>query len=257
VTLTPADARAAGTNPARVAFDGRVQTANGTARMAQPVAGLRNARRQAHDQLVSVDPQRQALIRRAFRLEWLSVGWMAVEAAVAVASGIAARSVTLVAFGLDSVIELASAGVLIWRLSAELRFGREVSEGAERVARRIAGGLLFALAAYVVAAAGWSLRRAEGEAFSWPGLAIALLSIPIMLVLAHRKLALADQLGSRALRADAAESVACLWLSVVVVAGLLAQLAFGAWWIDAVTSLAIVWFLVNEGREAWEIEEYD
>ena len=99
--------------------------------------------------------------------------------------------------------------------------------------------------------------RGEGEAFSWPGLAVALLSIPIMLVLARRKLALADQLGSQALRADAAESIACLWLSVVVVVGLVAQLAFGACWIDAVTSLAIVWFLVEEGREAWETEEDD
>ncbi|MGC1887684.1 MAG: cation transporter [Stellaceae bacterium] len=195
------------------------------------------------------------MIRQAFRLEWVTIGWMAIEAAVAVASGIAARSITLVAFGLDSVIELASASVLIWRLSQELRFGREVSEVAERVARRIAGGLLFALAAYVIVAAGWSLWRGEGEGFSWPGLTVALLSIPVMLVLARRKLALADQLGSRALRADAAESVACLWLSVVVVLGLLAQLASGAWWIDAVTSLAIVWFLFKEGREAWEGEE--
>ena len=207
--------------------------------------------------MVDADPQRQRLIQRAFRLEWLSVGWMAIEAVVAVASGIAARSITLVAFGLDSVIELASAGVLIWRLRTELRFGREVSEAAERIARRIAGGLLFALAAYVVAAAGWSVWRGEGEAFSWPGLAIALLSIPIMLMLARRKRALADQLGSRALRTDAAESVACLWLSVVVVVGLVAQLTLGAWWIDAVTSLAIVWFLVKEGREAWEAEEGD
>jgi divalent metal cation (Fe/Co/Zn/Cd) transporter len=182
---------------------------------------------------------------------------MAVEAAVAIASGIAARSITLIAFGLDSVIELASAGVLIWRLSAELRFGREVSEAAEKIARRIAGGLLFALAAYVVVAAGWSLWRGEDEAFSWPGLAIALLSIPIMLVLARRKLALADQLSSAALRADAAESLACLWLSLVVVLGLGAQLAFGARWIDAVTSLAIVWFLVKEGREAWQGEADD
>jgi divalent metal cation (Fe/Co/Zn/Cd) transporter len=197
------------------------------------------------------------LIRQAFRLEWVTIGWMAIEAAVAVASGIAAHSITLIAFGLDSVIELASAGVLIWRLSHELRFGREISERAETIARRIAGGLLFALAAYVVLAAGWSLRRGGGEAFSWPGLAVALLSIPIMLVLARRKLALADQLGSRALRADAAESIACLWLSVVVVVGLLAQLAFRAWWIDSVTSLAIVWFLVKEGREAWESEEDD
>ena len=205
--------------------------------------------------MAGVDPQRQILIRQAFRLEWLTVGWMAVEAAVALASGIAARSITLIAFGMDSVIELASAGVLIWRLSLELRFGREISEAAERSARRIAGGLLFLLAAYVVAAAGWSLWRGEGEGFSWPGLAIALLSIPIMLVLARRKLALADQLGSAALRADAAESVACLWLSLVVVVGLVAQLAFGAWWIDAATSLAIVWFLVKEGREAWESED--
>jgi divalent metal cation (Fe/Co/Zn/Cd) transporter len=207
-------------------------------------------------QLLIVDPQRQTLIRQAFRLEWFSVGWMAIEAAVAVASGIAARSITLVAFGLDSVIELASAGVLIWRLSTELKFDREVSEEAERIARRIAGGLLFALATYVVVAAGWSLWRGGGEAFSWPGLAVALLSIPIMLVLARRKLALADQLGSRALRADAAEAVVCLWLSVVVI-DLVAQLAFGAWWIDAVTSLAIVWFLVKEGREALEVEEDD
>jgi divalent metal cation (Fe/Co/Zn/Cd) transporter len=207
--------------------------------------------------LVEVNRQRRKLVRQAFRLEWLTIVWMAVEATVAIASGIAAHSITLIAFGLDSVIELASAGVLIWRLSNELKYGREVSERSERIARRIAGGLLFALAAYVVAAAGWSLRRGRGEAFSWPGLAIALLSIPVMLLLARRKLALADALGSAALRADAAESIACLWLSLVVVAGLAAQLAFGAWWIDTVTSLAIVWFLVKEGREAWEAEEDD
>jgi divalent metal cation (Fe/Co/Zn/Cd) transporter len=207
--------------------------------------------------LVDNDPKRQRLIRQAFRLEWLSVGWMAIEAAVAIASGIGAHSITLIAFGLDSVIELASGGVLVWRLSTELRFGREVSEGAERIARRIAGGLLFALAAYVVAAALWSLWGGEGEGFSWPGLAIALLSIPIMLVLARRKLTLADQLGSRAVRADAAESIACLWLSIVVVVGLVAQLAFGTWWIDAATSLAIVWFLIKEGREAFDTQAGD
>ena len=158
---------------------------------------------------------------------------------------------------LDGVIELASAGILIWRLSSELRFGREVAESAERIARRIAGGLLFALAAYVVVAAGRSMWRGEDTASSWPGLAVAVLAIPIMLVLARRKLALADQLGSRAMRADAAESLACLWLSLVVVVGLVADFAFGAWWIDPVTSLAIVWFLVKEGREAWEAEKLD
>ena len=196
------------------------------------------------------DPQRERLIRRAFRLEWLTIGWMAVEAVVAVRSGVAAGSLSLTAFGLDSVIELASAGVLIWRLSSELRDGRERSEAAERLARRIAGGLLLALAFYVVAAAGWSLWRGRGQAFSAPGLAVALLAIPIMLILAQRKRALAMELGSRALRADAAEGVACLWLSLVVVASLVAQLALGWRWIDAAASLAIVWFLVKEGREA-------
>lgn len=196
------------------------------------------------------DAQRELLIRRAFRLELLTIGWMAVEAVVAVWSGVAAHSLSLTAFGLDSVIELASAGVLIWRLSSELRDGRERSEAAERIARRIGGGLLLALAFYVVAAAGWSLWRGRGQAFSAPGLAVALLAIPIMLFLARRKRALASELGSRALRADAAEGVACLWLSLVVVASLVAQLALGWRWIDALASLAIVWFLVKEGREA-------
>ncbi|MGH7030675.1 MAG: cation transporter, partial [Stellaceae bacterium] len=177
------------------------------------------------------DGQRGQLIRQAFRLEWLSIAWMAIEAAVAITSGMAAHSLSLTAFGLDSVIELASAGVLIWRLSSELRLGREMSEIAEQTARQIAGGLLLALAVYVVAAAGWSLWRGEGQAFSWPGLAVSLLAMPVMLWLARRKRALAEQLGSRALRADAAESVACLWLSLVVVVGLIAQAALGAWWI--------------------------
>ena len=72
-----------------------------------------------------------------------------------------------------------------------------------------------------------------------------------MYVLSRQKLALAEQLGSRALRADAIESITCGWLSFVVVIGLLAQLALGAWWVDSVASLAIVYFLIKEGREAW------
>src|SRR5215472_15685646 len=100
---------------------------------------------------------RTQLIRDAFRLEWLTIGWMVVEAVVALASGIAAGSLVLVAFGLDSVIELMSAGVLVWRLSVELRDCRASSENAERIASRIGGSLLFALAAYVIASAGWSL----------------------------------------------------------------------------------------------------
>jgi divalent metal cation (Fe/Co/Zn/Cd) transporter len=201
------------------------------------------------------NPERPALIREAFRLEWLTVAWMVIEAVVAVASGIAAGSVLLLAFGLDSVIELASAGVLIWRLSVELRRGQEFSENAERRASRSGGGLLFALAIYVVASAGWSLWTRHGAEFSAPGLMISVLAIPVMRYLARRKIVLAEKLGSRAMRADAMESITCGWLSLIVVVGLVAQLALGAWWVDAVGSLAIVWFLVKEGREAWSGEE--
>jgi divalent metal cation (Fe/Co/Zn/Cd) transporter len=194
---------------------------------------------------------RVALVRQAFQLEWLTIGWMTVEAAVAIAAGTAAASITLLAFGIDSVIELISAGVLIWRLSVELRRGKTFSEDAERIASRIGGALLFALAAYVVASAAWSIWNRHGETFSVPGLAVTIAAIPIMYLLARRKLAIADQLGSRALRADAVESITCGWLSLVAALGLIVQLLIGAWWIDAVTSLAIVWLLVKEGREAW------
>jgi divalent metal cation (Fe/Co/Zn/Cd) transporter len=199
--------------------------------------------------------EREALIREAFQLEWLTIGWMSVEAVVAIGSGVTAGSLVLIAFGLDSLIELASAGVLIWRLTVELRRGQAFSENAERLASRIAGGLLFALAAYVTIAAAWSLWTRAGEAFSWPGLVVAVAAIPSMRYLARRKIAVAEKLGSRALRADAMEAVTCGWLSVVVVVSLGAQWAVGAWWIDGVASLAIVWLLVKEGCEAWSNKE--
>jgi len=204
-----------------------------------------------------INPQRPALIQEAFRLEWLTIAWMVIEAVVAVASGLAAGSVVLLAFGLDSIIELISAGVLVWRLSVELRHGQAFSESAERLASRIGGGLLFALAAYVVVSAGWSLWTHHGAEFSISGLVVSVLAIPLMRYLARRKIALADKLASRAMRADAMESITCGWLSLVVVVSLIFQAVLGVWWIDAVGSLAIVWFLVKEGREAWSGDECD
>ena len=203
------------------------------------------------------EAERAALVREAFRLEYFTFGWMVIEAAVAIGAGVAAQSITLLAFGIDSLIELASAGVLIWRLNLELRRGQSLSESAERTASRIGGALLFALAGYVMVAAGWGFWVGEGQAFSWPGLLVALAAIPAMWVLSRRKLRIAAALGSRALRADAVESITCGWLSFAVVIGLMAQLVLGAWWIDSATSLVIVWLLVKEGREAWSAEEDD
>jgi divalent metal cation (Fe/Co/Zn/Cd) transporter len=199
--------------------------------------------------------RRAALVREAFRLEYLTIAWMVIEAAVAIGAAVAAGSITLLAFGIDSLIELASAVVLIWRLTVELRRGQSFAESAERVASRIGGALLFALAAYIVVAAGWSLWMRQGASFSWPGLVVSLAAMPVMWVLSRRKLRIADALGSRSLRTDAVESITCGWLSFVVVIGLIAQLTLGAWWIDSVTSLAIVWLLIKEGREAWKAEE--
>ena len=220
------------------------------------------ARRGSHAQSLMTamaisEAERAPLVREAFRLEYLTVGWLLIEAAVAIGAGIAARSITLLAFGIDSLIELTSAGVLIWRLAVELRRGQSFAESAERMASRIGGALLVALSAYVVVAAGWGLWTQKGQAFSWAGLVVALMAMPIMWVLARRKLRIAAALGSRALRADAVESITCGWLSFTVVIGLMAQLVLGAWWIDSVTSLVIVSLLVKEGWEAWKVEEDD
>jgi divalent metal cation (Fe/Co/Zn/Cd) transporter len=198
---------------------------------------------------------RTDLVRQAFWLEWLTIAWMEIEAAVALWSGYMAHSITLLAFGLDSVIELISASILIWRLTIELRYGQAFSEEVEQRASKIGGALLFALAAYIVISAAWSLWTQRAEEFSTPGLLVALVALPTMYFLAKRKIAIAEQIGSRALRADAVESITCGWLSITVVVGLTVQYLTGAWWIDSVTSLGIVWFLVKEGRAAWSGEE--
>ena len=133
---------------------------------------------------------RRPLIREAFRLEWLTIGWMVIEALVATVAGVASGSLVLIAFGLDSVVELISAGVLMWRLSVELRDGHAFSENAERIASRIGGALLIALATYVVIFAGWNLWTRHTEEFSLPGFIVTLMAIPVMRYLARRKMSL-------------------------------------------------------------------
>jgi len=205
---------------------------------------------------LSTGPARPDLVRRAFGLEWLTAGWMLIETAVAIGAGIAAHSLSLIAFGADSLIELASAGVLLWRLDIEIRRGNEFPDWVEQRASRISGMLLFILACYVVLSAAYGLWVREGQDFSMLGLAITVLAIPVMWWLAKAKMRIAEQIGSAALRADAVESIACGYLSGVVLIGLIVQLLMpGWWWVDNVASLAIVVLLVKEGREAWEDEE--
>ncbi|MGH7246981.1 MAG: cation transporter, partial [Pseudomonadota bacterium] len=161
-------------------------------------------------------PDRHALIRQAFRLEWITMAWMAIEAAAALVAGEFAGSISLLAFGIDSLIELISAGLVVWRLNVELHRGQSLSENAERLAARAGGGLLFALAAYVVASAAWSLWMRHGQDFSPLGFAVTVAGIPIMYGLSTKKLKFAERLGSRAMRTDAVESITCGYLSAVV-----------------------------------------
>ena len=196
--------------------------------------------------------ERQDLVVRAFRLEWFTIAWMSAEAVVGTGAGLVARSVPLVAFGLDSIVELLSAGVLIWRLTVELRRGREFSEAAEERAGKLSGALLFILATYVIVAAAWDFGNRHGSDASLPGLIIAALAMPTMYLLARAKIRVAQGLQSGALRADAMEAITCGWLSLVVLMSAAANFVIpSAWWMNPTLSLLIVWFLVREGREAW------
>ena len=204
---------------------------------------------------MQVSTARVQLLRQAHRLEWISAGWLLIEFIVALIAGITAHSLLLLAFGIDRAIELVSAGVLIWRLSVELIGRTEFPSAVEHRASRIAGGLLFALAIYVVVSSAWGLITHQAAEFSAFGLALSAIAMPVMYILSRRKLALAEKLGSRALRADAIESIACCWLALAVCIGLFVQFVSGAWWIDEISSLAIVYLLVREGLEAWEGDE--
>jgi divalent metal cation (Fe/Co/Zn/Cd) transporter len=143
-------------------------------------------------EVASLRMERDVLLQRAFLLEYATLAWMTIEAAIAIGSGLVAHSLVLVAFGIDSVIELASATVLLWRLKVELRHGDLFAENAEKAASRAGGSLLFLLAAYVVAAAGWKLWTRPGAEFSLLGFLVGVLTIPIMYVLSRRKLTLAQ-----------------------------------------------------------------
>jgi divalent metal cation (Fe/Co/Zn/Cd) transporter len=195
----------------------------------------------------------QIRIQVALRLEALTVAWMVVEAAGSIGAGIVAKSVLLMAFGVDSIIELISACLLYWRLSTEAnaRPGNlakiEVIEG--RISR-ISGYLLYSLALYVVLQSGYGLLHRHTAETSVMGLAVAVGAAFGMPVLARAKLRIADEIGSKALRADAIETFTCGYLSWILLVGLAANALFHLWWLDSLAALVLVPFLVKEGREA-------
>ena len=201
---------------------------------------------------------RAQLLSRGLRLEYLTVGWNVVEGLVAVGAALAAGSVALLGFGIDSFVETASGLILVWRLGAERRaLDHEQIERVEYRAQRLVAASLVALAAYIVFDAVTTLYAGERPGASPIGVALAAVSLAVMWWLARAKRRTAIALGSRAMQADAFQTTACWWLSLTVLAGVGLNTAFGLWWADPVSALVIPLFLLREAREAWEGEDCD
>ena len=178
------------------------------------------------------------------RIQTFTIVWMSAEAALSLWAAWMARSPALAGFGGDSAVELLSAGVVLWR------FRTHASERAEQVAARIAGGLLFVLAAYVVLASARSLLGYNEPKPSYLGMAVLVGAAIVMPVLAKEKRRLSGLTGSAALRADAAESALCAYFSVIALVGLAVHAIWHIAWADPVAALVITPLIVFEAREA-------
>ena len=192
---------------------------------------------------------RVALLRRGIALEGVTVGYNALEGMVAIAAGLAAGSVALTGFGIDSVIEVTSGALLWWRLRAELG-SAPLGPTVERRASRGAGFLLLALGVYIATDSARLLLTGSHPDSSRVGIALMVASLIVMPLLARGKLRLAASLGSRALRADAHETIVCAWLSATTLLGLGLNALLGWWWADPVAALAMLPLIVREGIEA-------
>ena len=195
-------------------------------------------------------PTRLADFRTAIKLELATVIWMVVETAAAVGAGIAAGSLLLVAFGIDSGIELLSAIVVFRRFRLEFaQVCLTDNRKLERTAACFAGYLLFLLSLYVVVQAIFGLINRHAAETSWLGIAVAVVAAIGMPLLAKAKLRVAVLVGSRSLRADAMETIACGYMAWALLIGLALNAVTRWWWVDSVASLAIVPLLIREGRE--------
>lgn len=199
---------------------------------------------------------RSDLLGRGVLLEYFTIGYNVIEALVAVGTGITAGSIALVGFGLDSVIEVTAGATLLWRLKRESRLGADISEeehsSLEHRALFIIGLTFLALSVYILFEAGYKLFTGSTAEKSIIGLILAAASLVIMPALALLKQQTAKRLGSPALAADAVETWVCSYLSLVLLAGLGLNAAFGWGWADSVAALAMLPLVVHEGWEALE-----
>ena len=192
------------------------------------------------------------LIRRALILEYATAAWCVFEAAAGIVLGARAGSVSLMGFGLDSLIEVAAAVALIWRL--QVKGSPDEESAREKAALKIVGLTFFALAAYIAFESARTLWMREKPEASVLGIALAAVAAAVMPALGLAKRKVARAMGSRALAADGMESLLCAYLSVTVLIGLGLNAIWGFWWADPVAGLVLVGFVIKEGREAFEGE---
>jgi divalent metal cation (Fe/Co/Zn/Cd) transporter len=192
---------------------------------------------------------RAAALRRAVVLNRLTLGWNAAEAVVALGAGLAAGSIGLVAFGLDSTVEVSASAILAWRLAQERRGG--CSQDADRKAQRAIAASFAVLALYVSVDAGRDLLAAERPDATPVGIALAAVSLVVMPFLARAKRRLAPALGSRAQESEARQTSLCAVMSAVLLVGLALNALLGWWWADPVAALGIGVLAAGEARRAW------
>lgn len=191
---------------------------------------------------INADMVRGINIRRGRLLAYLTIIWNSLEAIIAVGAGIVAGSIALVGFGVDSVIEVSSGAIILWRLMS--------GEHRERLALRLVGISFLALAAYVAFEAVKSLWFREAPDATYIGIAIAALSLMVMPLLANAKRKVAAKLNSRAMQADSRQTDICTYLSAILLGGLGLNAAFGWWWADPLAGLVMIPIIAREGIAA-------
>ena len=191
--------------------------------------------------------ERRRLVRRGRWLSVVTLLYNSLEGLIAVVAGLAAGSVALVGFGVDSAIEVSASAVALWRLAADRDATKR--EHAERVSYRLIGALFLALALYVAVDATLSLVRRDAPSESRLGIGLAAVSLVVMPWLARAKRRVGAELGSRALTAEATQTSLCMYLSAILLGGLLLNATLGWWWADPVAALAMVPIIAYEGVE--------
>ena len=197
--------------------------------------------------------ERTALERRAKLLAWGGNAWHLVEFAIAVGAGVAAGSVALIGFGFDSVIEALAGGVIVWLFTG----GRGSSHTAERRAQQLIAASYAVLVAYIGVEAIRDLFGSHHPQVSWVGVGLAAFTAPTMPLLARAKRSVGRKLNSSATVSEASQNMICAYLSVALLAGLLANALFGWWWADPAAALVIAGIAGREGIESWRGESCD